>query len=167
MRKLSKDDNGDVLGIPLELLIVALVMAIVIPSIWGFTGMYIREQTETNVRNELEQLRYTIEKVSSSEVGNTRTIQLDFSGHPMARVDYVNIGGDTIYQCQYVRYSLRGRGEDMYHLGDFFVSNFSDDSPVPLDISGGEVSLFIKRSGRIHMDIEVIEVGIIGGVDEN
>ncbi len=163
---LSDDDKGDVLGIPLELFIIALVMVIAIPSIWGFAGVYIRGQTETDLRGELKQLGHTVERVSSSEVGNTRIIQLDFSGHPMARIEYVKIGGEEIHHCQHVRYSIRGRGEDMYRLGDFFVSNFSDDSPIPLDISGPGTSLFVKRSGRMYMGVEVIEIGIIGGVDE-
>ncbi len=164
MRKLRPDKSGDVLGIPLELMVIVLVMAIAIPMVWGFAGMYIREQTDTNLRGELAQLRYAIEKVAASEVGNVRTIRLEFSSHPMARIDYVEIGGDALYQFQQIRYSLGGRGQNTYNLGDLFVSNFSHEGFRTLDISGPGTTLFVKRGGHTYMDTEVIEIGIVGDV---
>ncbi len=159
MRRLFKDDKAAVEGLPLELLVICVVIAITVPAIWGFAGMYVREQTENDLRGELEHLRKTIEEVASSEIGNIRIIEMDLSGHPMARIDYVQIGG-PMSDSLYVRYSIGGREGSVFHLQGYHVSNISDGDPEMMDISGKR-NLMIRRSGKMFMGVEIIEVGLL------
>ncbi len=165
MPRILKEDKDAIEGLPLELLVICVVIAITIPTVWGFAGMYIRQQTENDLMVELEHLKKTVEEVGSSEEGNMRIIEMDLSGHPLARIDYVEIGGE-IPGTEYVRYRIRGREESAYKLGGFNLANISGGEPVILDISGEENVFMVKRSGMIDGGVEIIEIGLIEGRHE-
>lgn len=162
MRRLNDDSRGDIPGLPLEMMILAVVMVITIPTIWSFAGFYAREQTESNIIGQLEYIVSTARNIGDEEMGSTRIIDLDLSGHPLASVDYIAIGGDSVHELQNIRYSISGRDESDFWLGELFLGTFENDEPFELKISEGKTSLSVSRTGRIYNGKEIIEIGIPG-----
>ena len=165
MPRLVNNRKGAMEGMPLELLVLVIVMALAIPATWNFAEMYVRNQTENELVGELDSLVKLIGIVGGGEIGNKRMIEMDLEGHPLARIDYVKIGGSP-GESSYLRYRINGGQESLISLDGYHVSNFTRGTPSTLDISGGVNRVVISRNGRIYQGVEILDLSLIGGVDE-
>ena len=85
-------DNKAVEGIPLKLIIGALILAIALPLIWAGFENYDRTQKENDLRNEIEFVITTIKFVYTSGENNSQLIDVNFKSGFTAKVEKVEIG---------------------------------------------------------------------------
>lgn len=160
MKRLRGDCKGDMLGLPWELLVICIVMAVSIPSIWIFADMYIEKQVEDELNSELKYLKETIIEIENMGEGNKRVIELDFKDNILARIDYVRVGGNKIPDAYNIRYMIDG-DEDVIQLGNNPISNTSGGDMRALYIPDDGATLRIKLSKFEFEGERMIDIGIL------
>ncbi|MFO7791477.1 MAG: hypothetical protein R6W73_00660 [Candidatus Saliniplasma sp.] len=145
-RTLTSDESGDVLGLPFEMLIISVVMLISIPLIFSYSSMYVRRQVESDLRVELEKLVDVIEEIEQAETGNRRTFSFNFNDHPLARVSYVEVGGEDHHSRSTIRYRFKDRNEMVMNLEGIEVSDISDGDFTRLELPLDGETIFIEKS---------------------
>ncbi|MFW5898227.1 MAG: hypothetical protein ACOCT7_00065 [Candidatus Saliniplasma sp.] len=156
-RDLTSDERGDIPGLPMEMLIISVVMLISIPLIFSYSSMYVRRQTESDLRVQLDKMVEIFEEVKESEAGNRRTFSLDLNDHPLARVSYVEIGGKDHHLRTTIRYKLKDNSEVALSLDGLEASGRTDGdfTNVQLPLDGGTVLIEYSH----HLDFVQISVG--------
>ena len=167
MLAFEKDDNA-VEGIPLNLIIVLLVLAIALPIIWAGLANYDRTQKENDIRNEIEFIITTIKFVYTGGEGNSQLIDVDFDSSFATKVERVEIGGSTKSLWYTIRYKLSGNSKQTIIIENpnIPVVNKTDSGLDALEVGEGRHSLlFTARSdhdldddGRNDLYVEVASV---------
>ena len=157
-RDITIDESGDMIGLPLDMLIISIIMLISIPLIFSYSSMYIRRQVESDLRVELDKLVNTFEEIDKAEGGNRREFSLSLNDHPLARISYIRLGGDSHHLRTTIRYRFRDRSEIVMDLDGLVVSALDGEEftnfELPLD--GGPV--MVERGHNQHQSfIEISE----------
>ncbi|MFO8109609.1 MAG: hypothetical protein R6U17_03670 [Thermoplasmata archaeon] len=151
MRRLIRDNEGDIPGLPLELMIIALVMLMVIPTVWSISNYYRSQNMEDVLLDELSKFKRTAQEVERMEPGNVRTVQLSMTS--ISRIDYVRCGGENPYS---IRYRLKGERESIFELG-VAVTNLTEDGPREIELPLDRTVILLSRAS---VRDEVVEVRI-------
>jgi hypothetical protein len=85
-------DSSAVEGLPLKLIITALVLSITIPASVNALQAYDRMQAQENVRNEVEHLIISARQVYLGGAGSQRVIEFNPDGGMFYHLDWVSIG---------------------------------------------------------------------------
>lgn len=157
-RDLVSDKNGDMLGLPMDMLIISIIMLISIPLIFSYSSMYIERQKESDLRIELDKLVNTFEEIEEAEPGNRRTFSLNFNDHPLARLSYVRVGGDNHHLRTTIRYKFRDRAEVAMSLDGLVVSALDGEEFVSVDIPLDGSTVLIESSENGRLDFVQISV---------
>ncbi len=158
-RDLVSDNRGDILGLPMDMLIISIIMLISIPLIFSYSSMYIQRQIESDLRIELDKLVNTFEEIVEAEQGNRRTFSLNFNDHPLARLSYVRLGGDSHHLRTTIRYRFRDRPEVVMSLDGLVVSAIEGEEFVSVDIPLDGSTVLIESSNNERMDFVQLSVG--------
>ncbi|GEM_PF-5506133 len=153
MRALHRDEKGDIPGLPLEIAVIALVMAVVIPTVWSISGHYREEQFEELLRDELSRFKRAAGEVHSSDPGNIRAVSIDLPREALSKIDYVRCGGDM---PQLIRYRFAGNNEMTFHLGGPVVSNLTADGYTSLDLPVDGSVMLLRRSRHVPDTVELM-----------
>lgn len=154
MRDLPSDDRAELQGLPLSLMITALVMAMVIPSVWMYSDMYIEKQVENDLLNEMKRIDNAVETVSSGG-GETRLVlELNFHSHPFARIEYIKLKNRY---SNSLFYRIEGEPENHYSFGNVHLMN-STEGDDDLLLPTGECKIVIFRGGH---EEGILEIGVI------
>jgi hypothetical protein len=147
-------------GMPLKLLIVALVMGITLPSVLAMWANVEKVQTGNHILSEMDYLNIRINQVYRSGPGNTITVEVDLKSGVFTSVDYVMIGGrlDTHWKST-IRWKLAGEGENVIPI----------DGGIPVcgenggtyELNEGHSSLYLKakkkEDGLVFVEISVAD----------
>lgn len=106
-----RSDGAGIEGLPLQLLIVAIVAGITAPVVYAGLDAYDRGQVGSRIQGEVLRLTRAAQQYAVAG-GGAETITLDFRGGLFVSVQYVRIGdqaGGTF--ANVVRYRVGGEGE--------------------------------------------------------
>ncbi len=151
MRALARDKKGDLPGLPLEMMVIAVVMVVVIPSVYSISNHYRDQRIEEMLQDELSKFKRAAEEVWRSEPGNVRRVELSISS--LSRVEYVRCGGRMPSE---IRYRLTGGKEGSLELDVNVMNNDGGASEIELPLDGTVITL--KRSTAYELGI-VVSVG--------
>ncbi len=149
MRYLRRDKRGEIIGLPLELIAVALVMAMVIPSVYLMSVRYKGQSMEDILLDELGKFKRAAHEVNRLEEGNIRAVKLSISA--LSEVEYVRCGGENPW---HIRYKMRGSHENYYPLG-LKVSNVTGGGFFEIDLPMDGTVILLSRSDTMKDLIEV------------
>lgn len=161
-QNITKDRNGTLEGLPLELLIIILIMGISLPIIWNSAQYYSQQQLEKDVKIELDILEEKIEEVAYSEQGNIRIYKIDLKDNFLSDIDYVKIGGEKKEKMNVIRYKI-GENNKNIILDDILISNFTDNTACSLNIKN-RANIFIRYSDFSLDGKNIIEIGFVEGM---
>lgn len=154
MRDLPSNDRAELQGLPLSLMITALVMALVIPSVWMYSDMYIEKQVENDLLNEMKKIDNAVDVVSSGGEETRMVLELNFDSHPFARIEYIKLKNSY---SNSLFYKIGGEPENYYSFGNVHLMN-STEQDLDLQLPTTECRIVIFRCDR---DKATVEIGVI------
>ena len=140
---LSCDCRG-IEGVPIKLLIVAIVLAITVPLIFSALRGFDRARVEQDLEAELEEFVSMVQVIYTSGPGNSVTIEFDIPGGAFTRVETVSFGdvpGGSMSSV--IRYRLQGRAESWMVLENPNVPMTGLDN-VPLEVASGHYEILAE-----------------------
>lgn len=153
-----RDDFG-VEGIPLQLIIVMVIMAITVPVAWRGLESYDRSQTENDLISEIDFLAANIKQVYLNGMGNARDVDVDFSNGMMARVERIEIGDSEDGVWSSIRYKLSHKGSEFILIKNpnIPMGNVSQDDIGPLVVGPGRHTIHLETRNGIDFDSDGLE----------
>ena len=154
-----------VLELPMKLIIIATIMAIIIPAVFAGLNYYQERQIEMDTEMEIDRLVDKIQSVYNLGNTSTDTIEVSFHGGFMASFEYVKIGNNILPLnednkgdefSKYVRYKIDGKSMKMKNVGNL-VTNKTYDGPLIL--RGGDYKLRLVKNnihGEHFVTVEII-----------
>ena len=151
MSKLGRDEKA-LEGMPLKLLIVALVMGITLPSILAMWANVEKVQIGNHLLSEMDYLNIRINQVYRSGPGNTIIVELDLKSGIFTSIDYVLLGGglDTHWKGT-IRWKLAGEGENVIPI----------DGGVPVCGQSGEAFELNDGHSSLYLEVKKKEDGLV------
>lgn len=132
MRRSILHDGRALEGLPLKLVIVAVILGISVPLVWSYLSVLDRQQTENGLRSQLDFFVTRVKQVYGGGPGNSANLELDLSDGPFTDVHGVYIGGNCtlrLLDCTRIRYTV-GDGPEVVIM--------IRDPPVPMTARDGE-----------------------------
>ena len=150
-RRIIIDSNGEI-ELPFKLLIIAIVLAIVIPALFFGLRSYSINQMESNVRSELTKLQDAIDGMVQTDVGSSDVVKLNLDDGFIAELSHVKIGDEFEKGVRgpdhvIIRYKISGRKEKFLDT-KIPVTNADRDGPFEV---GGSVKLVLLKRYDIEM----------------
>ena len=150
-RRIIIDSNGEI-ELPFKLLIIAIVLAIVIPALFFGLRSYSRNQLESNVRSELQKLQDAIDGMVQTDVGSSDVVELNLDDGFIAELSHVKIGdvfrnGVLGTNRETIRYKISGYREK-FLITKIPVTNANRNGPFEV---GGSVKLVLHKCYDIEM----------------
>lgn len=162
-RIIYRDKKGEVLGLPLELLIILVVLALSLPLIYTYSNMYVTKQVETNVRNEVIRLKNEIEEVAKMSVGNQRVFSLKLEDHPLSKFKYLELGGSKSTHLKSIRYKIEGDSEKRVILDGCTASSQIDGRFREIKIYNLDQKLSIEKT--FQSENNTVIISLMNGVE--
>jgi hypothetical protein len=157
-RNIYRDKRGEVLGLPLELLIILVVLVLSLPLIYTYGNMYVTNQVETNVRNEVIRLKNEIEEVSKMSIGNRRIFSFKLDDHPFSKFEYIELGGSKITHLKSIRYKIEGDSEKKIILDECTASSKVDREFKEIKIYNTDQKLSIEKTFQSENNTVIISL---------
>lgn len=155
MRDLAGDESG-IEGLPLKLLILAIVMGISVPSILAMWSNVERVQIENRLESEMDYLIIRIQQVHRSGPGNAMSVEVNLKSGLMTSIEYVRVGDNLGSQTRStIRWKLYGEAENTLLIEDQIpVCGRNTDA---FELNEGHSSLYLevkkKESGLVYVEI--------------
>ena len=134
-------------GIPLQLLMSMLIIAMVVPMLHSSLQSYDETQVEMEVKQEMLRIIRTARDVYLSGLGNVRTLEIDLPQGPMCSLDTLSIGGSGLPYCHVFEFVLSNGDGRAYVITqpEFPVCSYGDSgTPVTLTLGAGSYTLSIS-----------------------
>lgn len=107
-------DNNALEGMPLKLVIIVMMLALTVPSVYASLGDF-QEVTSTNsLKNEAEDLASKVHDLAVRGPGNQMTVTIDVPSDG----SFMTIGGTTRSEMMSIGYGVRGGEVVRYYLTD-------------------------------------------------
>ena len=116
---MKRIDTRGIEGFPLQLLIIFIVVAMVVPMTWNYLEVYSVQQTQQTIDTQLNFLEAAVRDVYSMGPGNSRVVEMNLKGGLVSGLDYMHIGGtpnDVWSNLSSFRYKLGGGVEQYYMI---------------------------------------------------
>ena len=162
-RSIYRDKRGEVLGLPLELLIILVVLALSLPLIYTYGNMYVTNQVEKNVRNEVIRLKNEIEEIATMSIGNRRIFSFKLDNHPFSKFKYIELGGSKITYLKSIRYKIEGGSEKKVILDGCTASNQIDGRFKEIKINNLDQKLAIEKT--FQSENNTVIISLMNGVE--
>lgn len=136
--------SGTIEGLPLQLIITMVVLAITIPLMFGGLKSYDRSRLETEINAQIEEFAASAQILLISGPGNSATVDFTAPSGGLNRLDYMMFGdvpGGNFSSV--IRYRIAGHQEASVLLRDPNVP-MADDSDKTLELMPGEYRLNIR-----------------------
>lgn len=159
MRDLVIDNKG-VEGLPLKLLIVAIIMGISIPAVLASWHNAERQHTENSLRSELNYLIVRIVQVYQAGPGNAVSVELNLESGVLSSIEYVLVGDNLESPWRSaIRWKLSGQAEDIFAIDDGIPVCSTDGGALRLSPGWHSVYLEVKKeeSGLLFVEISVLD----------
>jgi len=141
----SSFDSRGLEGMPLRLLISAVILAIIVPTAWAGLSSYTHTKAEADMQGQLDLLTAAIHQVYFGGPGNMRNVEVRADGGAGASLEYLRLGdalpsgGDRYL----VRFKFDGRPERVHIVTDPSVM-MTSPSNSPLELGPGHHTLRIE-----------------------
>ena len=146
-------DAAGIEGLPLQLLIVAIVMGITVPVVYAGLDAYDHGQVARRVEGEVLRLTHAAQQYAVAG-GGAETLELDFRGGSFTSVLYVWIGdrpGGAFPNV--VRYRIAGEGERAVLVEKPTVS-----------MAGPDGKTLVLGAGTYAIHLEVLDDSVVVSV---
>ncbi len=143
-------DPSGIEGLPLQLLIVAIVLGITVPVVYAGLDAYDRGQVRTRVEGELLRLTHAAQQYAVAG-GGAETLALDLRGGTFTTMEYAWIGdrpGGPF--ANVVRYRISGEGERAIVIERPTVS-----------MSGPDGTTLVLGAGTVEIHLEVLDDSVV------
>jgi hypothetical protein len=152
-------DSAGLEGLPLKLVIVAVIVGISTPIVYSGLHTYEKGKLDVQLRAEVGALADIARLVFSGGPGNAQIIEVDLSGGATSHVDYVLVGDveGGAYQCC-IRYRVKGSPEQSYLV---------EGPNVPLMSSAGAALKLLEGRHNVNLECKgsgasmYVEVGVV------
>lgn len=153
-------DQRGVEGLPLKLLIVAIVMGISIPAVLASWSNAERQHTENSLRSELNYLETRIVQVYQAGLGNAISVKLHIESGMLASIEYVLVGDglDSPWRSA-IRWKLSGQAESLVAIEDDIPVCSEDGNALRMSPGWHYLYLEAKKeeSGLLYVEISVTD----------
>lgn len=139
-------------GVPLKLMIVAIILAITVPLIFSSLRAYDFSRVEQELIAELDEFVATVRMIYTSGPGNSALIMFDVPEGSFAKVECVRMGdalGGTMSSV--VGHQLRGRQE---------VLRLIENPNVPLTSSDNDTLELLMGHHEIRAECELSSIDL-------
>ena len=146
-------DAGAVEGLPLNLMVTMIVLAITVPLVFGSFRTYDRDRTEAGLVSGIGDVIAAVQFVYTSGPGNSAAVDFKATPGSMTGIDYIIFGdepgGDMVSA---IRYKIQGRAESVVLVA----------SPnVPMSTAGGTGLNISAGAYRIVAECTAIQQGTV------
>ncbi len=124
-----KEDERAIEGLPLKLLIIAVVLAIALPMVYSSIRYYDTQRLKQDVESQAEFIGSKARQLRVHGEGNSEVINIDIRDGLFRSVEFLEIGNETFRDR--IRWSVEGQG-DSHHRIEGDVNLVSDDGPLML-----------------------------------
>ncbi len=140
---LSCDPEG-IEGVPIKLLVVAIVLAITVPLIFSALRSYDHARVEQGLEAELDEFVTMVQTIYVSGPGNGVTMEIDIPSGTFSRVETISFG-DVLggSMSSVIRYRLQGRAESLLVLKNPNVPMTGIDNSS-LEIASGHYEILAE-----------------------
>lgn len=152
------DDKKAIEGLPLKLLITAIVMGIAIPAVLAMWSNVEKVQVENSVRSEMNYLVLRIQQVHRSGPGNAVIVEIDLDSGVFTRIDHVLVGDSLSSPLKgTIRWKLGGGQENIIPIEDGIPVCGKNDEALKLAEGHSSLYLEVKKeeSGLVFVEISV------------
>lgn len=134
------NQEGAVEGIPLQLIIIAIILAISLPIIFMGLDNADHSQTENNLKGEINAIKAMARSLFNGGVGNSDIIEVNFKNGLMTTIDYVKFGNNLASgRADIISYQI---------IGDSPMSTEFNSPEIPLTSENDE-TLIVTSGGYI------------------
>ncbi|MFW5928035.1 MAG: hypothetical protein ACOCSL_02445 [Thermoplasmatota archaeon] len=134
-KSLRRDERG-LEGMPLQLLIISIVLALAVPTIYSSVEYYDTRRTLKTLKSEIRFIGEKAEQVFVHGNGNSEVIEIDLSDGIFEKINTVKLCEDPDYVIKWETIDYRGQ--------------YSIPKRVPLYNGSGTISL-LEGSHKIRM----------------
>ncbi len=161
MNRMRNDENASVIGLPLDLLVIAMVMVVAVPSVWFLSDMYVRSQVENDLKNELEQIDGLMGDMADGGIGEQRKVTITLGDHLFRGVEYIEAGGIRISDMMAVKYSIDGGRERRYVFDEGALTNHTGSRSRIFSLPSDGETFMIRNTGEKIMGKPIFEVRFV------
>jgi len=112
MKPLAKSRDG-LEGLPLQLIITAIILAITVPMMFGALRNYDRSMTRQNLVEEIDDFAAGVQNLFMMGPGNSQTFEFTASGSAFCRPEQIMFGDNPTGEFQSViRFRISGMAEE-------------------------------------------------------
>jgi hypothetical protein len=148
-----RHDRHALEGMPLKLVIVALMMAISVPTLYDVLGNYRVTNSTAVLKGQVETVQDAVKELSRCGPGNQRTVQLTL---PVDGSGYIIIGGSSMSESMSVAYGSANKEPVRTYFTDPNVK-FITPGEAGILLQGGDRVIVLRSvESTTGMTIEVI-----------
>ncbi len=137
-------DTRAVEGLPLKLIITAIVLAITIPLMFGALKTYDKSKVEQEISAEIDRFISTVQLVYSSGPGNSAVLEFRAAKGTFTGLDYVKFGDEPgSNYSSVIRYKISGMQEVPAVIRSPNVPMMSTGNST-FEIMGGDYSIIAE-----------------------
>ena len=112
MMRILRNNHASVEGLPLQLIITAVVLAITIPLMFGALRTYDKSKVENETRSEISEFISTVQLVYVSGPGNRAVVEFHAPNGAFTGIDYLKFGdAPGGNNSSVIRYKISGMQE--------------------------------------------------------
>lgn len=159
MRYLTGDSKG-IEGLPLKILIVALVLGISIPSVLAIWTNAEVQRIENSLRSELDYLNLRIVQIYRSGPGNAISFKLEIDSGMVSSIEYVLVGDNLDGPLRStLRWKISGRSEAIIAIEDDVPVCSKEGGAFPLSEGYHTIYLVAKKreDGLVFVEISTLD----------
>ena len=139
-----KDSASSIEGLPLQLIITAVVLAITVPIMFGGLNSYDQSKLETELMGEIQGFISDVQQIYLAGPGNSATMNFVVPNGALNSADYVIFGdGPQGNYSSVIRYRISGESEVPVVVASPNVPMMSEEN-AGLEVIPGTYSIIIS-----------------------
>lgn len=153
-----RDDALGIEGLPLRLLITALVMGMAVPAVLAAWANVEKVEVENSVQSEMDYLMIRMQQVHRSGPGNSLTVDIDLDSGILTSLEYVLIGDSLESPLKStIRWKLGGEQERTILINGGIAACGKDGKAFRLEEGHSSLYLEVKKeeSGLVFVEVSV------------
>jgi hypothetical protein len=162
-------DNDAVAGLPLEMIVILIVLAISLPIAFDRFNAWDMDRTEREVKMEIQFLFCRAKMLYFAGENNTDTVELNFRSGYATRIESIIVGANASGLWAGVTYDIEGQPPetDFVYEPQFPIACSEGGKLTSLELGPGKVTLFLsternseflqKRDIDLYVDVSVVD----------
>ena len=154
-RRLTKDERA-LEGLPLQLMIIALVLSIGLPIVYNSISGYDSSRMMQEMEEQAVSISEKARQVYLYGEGNSDVIEIELQDGIFHSVEFFELDNESV--VGQIRLAITGGSEDRHLMPDFPL--FLEEAPLRLDEGEHRLSVECRSGNRADMDEEGLYVEI-------